>query len=270
VRQFLLAGLLTGLVAGAIPAPGRATEFVPHQALYALTMMSARQGSGIATVSGEMHADWTEDCDGWVFNHQFALDVAYTTGSAGRITSNVTTWESRNGTEYHFNVRNLTDDQVIEAIEGMARLADGKKGIAVFEQPEAKRIDLPRGTMFPIAHTELLLKLTEKAPTIIARPVFDGLSEDGAFEINAVIGPAIAPSKATTGAQATLADRRSWSVQMAFFPIGSSDAQPYHEIGLRLYDNGVADDFVIRFAEFSVRARLREIEYYKRPVCTAQ
>jgi hypothetical protein len=266
VRPSLLAGLVAGIVASV--APARAAEFVPHQAAYALTLHSSRQGAGVVAASGEMIADWSEACEGWTFDHKFALDVTYATGASTRITSNVATWESRDGREYRFTVRNLADDDVTEAFEGHASLdGPGKGGTAVFDRPDAQTFDLPKGTMFPVAHTLLILDKAGEEATTVIRPVFDGLSDEGAYEINAVIGRPMAPPSAGHPVTGKLAGKRSWPVTMAFFPVSSNDAQPEHEIALRLYENGVADEFLIRFDEFAVKAKLSALSLSNRPKC---
>ena len=258
MRLLLLAGAFAGSLTAAAPAV--AVEFAPHQADYVLSLHSARQGSGILAVSGEMAADWSGSCEGWTFDHQFTLDVSYATGASARITSNVSTWESRDGREYRFNVRNLADDELTEAFEGSARVGPDGDGKATFEQPEGQTFELPKGTLFPVAHTLVLIAQAAEAPTTVTRPVFDGLSDEGAYEISAVIGKAKAAPAAKDPVVGALSGHRSWPVTMAFFPVGSSDAQPEHEIAMRLYDNGVADEFLIRFDEFAVRAKLRGLK----------
>jgi len=262
----LLAGLLAGFVATLGPAA--AAEFAPHQAAYALSLHSSRQGAGVIAATGEMVADWTEACEGWTFDHQFNLDVTYATGGAARITSNVATWESRDGRDYRFTVRNLADDDVAEVFEGHARVdGPGKGGVAHFDQPEAQRFDLPKGTLFPVAHTLLILDKAGDEPITVSRPVFDGLSDEGAYEINAVVGKPMTAPAADHPVVGSLSRHRSWPVTMAFFPLTSNEAQPEHEIALRLYDNGVADEFLIRFDEFAVKAKLKALSMSSRPKC---
>lgn len=266
MRMSLLAGALAGLVASLGPAG--AAEFAPHQAAYALSLHSSRQGAGVIAATGDMVADWTEACEGWTFDHQFNLDVTYATGASARITSNVATWESRDGRDYRFTVRNLADDDVAEVFEGHARLeGPGKGGVANFDQPESQRFELPKGTLFPVAHTLLILDKAGEDPVTVSRPVFDGLSDEGAYEINAVIGKPVTPPDAGQPVVGVLSRHRSWPVTMAFFPLTSNDAQPEHEIALRLYDNGVADEFLIRFDEFAVKAKLKSLSMSGRPKC---
>jgi hypothetical protein len=248
---------------GAVAA--QAAELVPHRALYKMNMLSARSGAGVETVEGEMIADWAESCDGWTLDHRSVFDVTYTQGQAVRIVSNVATWESRDGREYRFNVTNKTNDDAADRIEGHARL-DGKAGgKAVFDQPEPKTADLPAGTIFPTAHSRVVLEVIGGAPSILSHTVFDGLTDDGALQVSTVVGEEVAAGR--DPGMAALKGLRSWPVQMAFFPIGTGATEPEQEIGMRLFENGVGDAMVLDFGDFKVRATLVRLEIGKRPAC---
>jgi hypothetical protein len=54
---------------------------------------------------------------------------------------------------------------------------------------------------------------------------------------------------------------------LAFFPAAKSKSTPDYELGLRLFDNGVADDFELDYGSFTVDAVLKSIEALSRPKC---
>ena len=56
-------------------------------------------------------------------------------------------------------------------------------------------------------------------------------------------------------------------VQMAFFPAGSNDPAPDYEVGLRYYVNGVADQVIQSFGNFSLKGKLEKLEALPRPDC---
>ncbi len=72
---------VTALALAALAASGAAwpaaLELMPHRAIYGITLASARSGSGIASVTGELLADWSESCAGWALDHRSRLDVTY-------------------------------------------------------------------------------------------------------------------------------------------------------------------------------------------------
>jgi hypothetical protein len=243
-----------------------AAELVPHRALYKMTLVSARGGSGVETVQGEMIADWSESCDGWTLDQRSVFDVGYSSEQNVRIISNIATWESLDGLQYRFNVTNKTNDEVTERTEGHARLAAAKAGgKAEFDQPNPKTSELPAGTIFPTEHTRVLLRDIGGAPMILSHVVFDGLTDEGPLQVSTVIGAEVAPDPSP--AMAFLKGLRSWPVQMAFFQAGSGAVEPEQEIGMRLFDNGVGDAMVLDFGDFKVRANLVRLELEKRPSC---
>jgi len=248
---------------GAVAA--HAAELVPHRALYKMNMLSARSGAGVETVEGEMIADWAESCDGWTLDHRSVFDVTYTQGQAVRIVSNVATWESRDGREYRFNVTNKTNDETSDRVEGHARLDARSGGKAVFDQPAPKSSDLPAGTIFPTAHSRVVLDVVGAGPSILSHTVFDGLTDEGALQVSTVVGDEVPADRDAN--MAALKGLRSWPVQMAFFPIGKGSVEPEQEIGMRLFENGVGDAMVLDFGDFKVRATLVRLEIGKRPAC---
>ena len=250
-------------------AAGSAADLVPHRAQYEFTLESIKSGSGVGNVDGLMVADWSQSCDGWTLDHRSLFDISYSTGTVARITANVATWESRDGLSYHFSVRNAVDGNDTERIEGRATLtASGRSGYVEYTHPAAERMRLPVGTVFPITHSRRVLLAAKRAPTIVTMPVFDGLSEKGADEVSAVIGLPIHSATAGLPAQfPTLEERMSWPLRLAYFPAGSRAAKPDHEIGMRMFDNGIAADLILDFGDFKLRAVLTKLELGERPSC---
>jgi hypothetical protein len=261
-----LLAALAGLLAAA-PALA-AGQLVPHRAVYDMSLRSAERDSGIVAVRGEMIAEWSESCEGWTFEHRSAFEVGTGEDESARIASSIATWESRDGLLYRFAVRNVESDGTDERIEGSARLTGrGKGGVAEFAKPEQRSLALPPGTIFPTEHTARMLAAAGEKPASLKRTVFDGLSGDGLFEVNAVIGGRIAPARSADPVLRPVAGLRSWISQVAFFRLESADAEPDNEIVFRMYENGVSDEMTIDFGRFKVRARLKSLELAPRPSC---
>ena len=54
---------------------------------------------------------------------------------------------------------------------------------------------------------------------------------------------------------------------MAFYLRGSKDPTPDYEVALRYYLNGVADEVLQSFGNFSLKGRLQKLEPLPRPDC---
>ncbi len=266
----IVAIVAAATVSVASAASGAAFELMPHRAIYGVTLASVRSGSGIAAVTGELLADWSESCAGWSLDHRSSLDVTYAPGRAIRLNVSVATWESRDGLDYRFNVSNSANGSVTDRIEGRATLsAAGRPGRVVYDMPAGRVDPLPAGTVFPTTHSVRILEAANKAPTLVAMPVFDGMTLDGTFSISAFLGRTKAPAQGLPNPLAALEGRLSWPLRMAFFPVAGRAAEPSHEIGMVMYDNGVGEDLLLEFGDFTVRARLIRLEMSERPSCGA-
>jgi hypothetical protein len=248
----------------------RAGELMPHKAEYALSLKSTKQGSGVVGLKGSMSFSIADSCDGWIIENKTVMVTQQPEGDEVETRWNFLTWEAKNGLSYRFHVKSLRDGERAEEIEGKATLeGEGGSGKALLSKPETKTIRLPKGTLFPVAHTLTLLDQAAKGKTNFQRVVFDGSSLDSPQEVSALIGsPKPAPSKTGSGlAGNPLLSRPSWPSHMAFFNIGEKDGLPSYEISLRYFDNGIADDVLEDYGSFSVRSTLIKLEPLPRPDC---
>ncbi len=270
-RRALPVILATALAAPILAVePARAIEITPHRALYNLSLGAAKSASGVADARGTMLLEWADSCDGWTIEQRYKLTVLYTENGESELAVSFTTWESKDGLRYRFFVRKLRDGDVTDELRGRASLkAAGDAGAASFTQPEQQEIPLPAGTIFPTEHTIAIIKAAEEGKRFLSRSVFDGGEFEGPSEITAAIGgqlPAAAP-EAVPEAKAEPFKRPSWPVRLAYYKLGSSGSEPDYEVGMRLHSNGVADALALDYGDFSVRARLTEIEALPRPGC---
>jgi hypothetical protein len=249
-----------------------AVEIAPHRALYSLTLGSSKSSSGVIAASGAMVYEWGETCDGWTVQQRFRLRLQYAEQDGVDISSNLVTWESKDGLRYRFNERRLRNGEPDEEIKGEAKLdGAGKGGSAEFSRPEATTLTLAPGVLFPTAHTILLIERAQAGDQFVSKQVFDGATVENASQITAVIGP---PVKAGAGAPAAakaadsaILKRPSWRVRLAFFPADDKSGQPDYELGMRLLDNGVSQDMSLDYTDYVIRAKLDEIEPLPHPAC---
>ena len=218
-----------------------------------------------------MAYEWGETCDGWTVQQRFRLRLQYAEQDGVEVSSNLVTWESKDGLRYRFNERRLRNGEPDEEIKGEARLDGvGKGGTAEFTRPEATTLTLAPGVLFPTAHTLVLIERAQAGDQFVAKPVFDGASVENASQITAVIGPELKPDAAKPGEKpldSPLLKRPSWRIRLAFFPPDSKVEQPDYELGMRLLDNGVSQDMALDYTDYVIRAKLDEIEALPRPSC---
>lgn len=263
-------GVVSGCLAAAFAVAGAeaavAVDLASHRATYRMGLSASRSGSGMANANGAWTYQFIDACDGWITEFRLVITYAYSEGGQVATTTDFLGWESKDGLSYRFRVRQSREGQVTEEVEGSAKLKGlGQGGVAHYTRPEARTIKLPKGTLFPTAHTIRLIETANKGGRILARPLFDGQGEEGALETSAQIGRAVAPQSAATGSP--LLDSPAWPMRMAFFPMGSTDPLPEFEMSLNYHANGVAEDIEQIFKTFSLKGRLEAIEILPRTKC---
>jgi hypothetical protein len=262
-----VAALLTMTAAAAGAAD---PALAPHRAAYSLSLGSAKIGS-VTTIEGAMTIDWQETCDGWTMTQRMRFRVFDADGDAVDNDVSFSSWEARDGLSYRFTLRTTRDGEVTEVLRGRASLdGAGKGGKVTFAEPEGEMLELPPGTIFPTEHTLLLIDRAKVGEKSFAKPVFDGATLDGAMEINAVIGAAVAADPPGDGPALAreLLSGGSWRVRMAFFRLDTQrGTEPEYETSMRLFANGVGGEFLFDYAEFSIKAKLERLEALPKPRC---
>lgn len=253
-------------------AASAGADLAAHRAIYKMSLATSKSGSGVTAASGAMSYKFGDSCDGWIVENKTALSFAYSDGAPVSTTWDFVTWESKDGLHYRFRVRSTKDGVVNEEIDGTADLdGKGKGGVAKFTLPEAKTLPLPAGTLFPTEHTLRMIELAQHGEHLAERTLFDGTGTDQTFEVSAIIGKASQSAGGKgpdlPGINRLLLASTSWPMQMAFFPDGSDDPEPDYEVGVRYYQNGVADDVLQSFGNFSLKGTLEKLETLPKPDC---
>jgi hypothetical protein len=257
------------------PDAGAASvQLASHRAVYSMNLGTTRSGSSTVDARGAMYLEWAESCDGWTVSQRVRLTLYATQGGEVDTDSNFSSWESTDGLQYRFTVRNLRNGKVAEEFRGDARLdGPGHSGKATFSMPAGASFDLRKETLFPTDHMMVLIEAARQGVARLSRVIFDGANLDGPLEVNAIIGGPIHPASGggagnrVAGDALDLTNRSSWPIRMAFFPTQSQQAEPQYEVEVRLYDNGVANHFLLDYGDFTVNAVLEKVEALPKPKC---
>lgn len=253
------------------PPPELEVVLVPHRATYEMKLSVARPNSGIVEVSGRMVLETADSCEGWEIKQRIKLTFLRNDGEEFETDSNFTSYESKDGLELRFSVRNAQNEEVHEELRGRAELDGlGGKGRATFSLPESRSFELPAGTLFPTTHLARVIKHAREGDKSVSYKVFDGARLDGAFNVNAVIGkpprnpPGAPPMRGDLG---LLRGQPAWGVRFAFFASDDLGAQPEYELALDLLANGIARSMLLDYGDFAVDARLIQLQALPRPKC---
>jgi hypothetical protein len=273
-RRLLGTAALLALMAAPAAAQGPATPghgvtaerleagiraMVAHRAAYRLDLGEAR-GSGISAVRGAMVFDVQDACEGWATRQRMTMTVLDRDGQEIDTVSDYSTYEAKDASRLRFSLTQTTGGAVSQRVAGEAELNPDGSGRVTFAEPAGKVEELPPGTLLPMRHTVLSVEAARAGRRILSAPLFDGTSDEGAQDTTTIVstwGPTAGEARFPL-----LANQASGRMRIAFFERGaatSGASQPDYEVGLRYFENGVADELAMDFGEFSVTGRLLEL-----------
>lgn len=260
---------LTGILL--MPHAAQAVDLASHKAIYDIRMKSTQTGSQVLDVRGKMLFSFRKSCDGWISNHKFLLDYQYTGTPPLQVESKFTSFEDFNGKLLNFSSNRFTNGEVDQQIRGIAKLRPDQKSAASFTIPENRSLPLAETTLFPAAHTIKLIEAAEKGQKIVNAQVFDGSDDEGAVEMNAVIGKKTL-FEADPKLDKSLTSGEGWLMRMAVFPPQTDENQTTsdYEMTMNLLQNGVIRDMVVDYHNFSVTQKLIAAEPLKEDKCGAE
>jgi hypothetical protein len=244
-------------------ASAAAPDLAAHRALYQLTLGNARSAD-VEAATGKMAYEVTDTCEAWAVRQRLEMTITNRDGQDIQMISDYTTWESKDGLKLNFRMRETTDTAVTSEVQGDARLtATGGPGEVHYTLPKQQTVDLPAGTLFPTAHTAAILEAAQEGKKVVALPLFDGTSPDGAQNSSIVITSWGAPRPNQWSALAALP---SGKFHIAFFDRTAEAQTPDYEVSMRYWLNGVADDLAMDFGEFVMNGKMVEFTPQK-PHC---
>jgi EipB-like len=237
-------------------AGGLNAALAAHRAIYSLTLSSSRGGDVVAA-NGTMGYEVIDACDGWAVRQRLSMTVTNTDGQAIKMVSDYATWEAKDGLKFRFHMKQTTDTAVTSQTDGDAKLERaGGPGEAHYTVPEDAIKPLPPGTLFPMAHTSAILAGAQSGTKFLSLPLFDGTDDGGAEDSSVVV---LDWKKPEASKFPLLSDLPSTRVRLAFFDRSSKSEVPSYQVGMRYWENGVADNLQMDFGEFVMNAKLTEL-----------
>lgn len=239
-----------------VPLPPPATvNMLAHRALYTLTL-SGTKGGDIVAARGTMGYEVTDACDGWAVRQRLRMTITNADGQDIEMASDYATWEAKDGLRFRFHMRQTTDTAVTSQTDGEASLKSaGGPGEAHYTTPKEMTAQLPAGTVFPMAHTAAIIAAARDKKHFLNLPLFDGTDENGLEDSFIVILDWKPPMQVKWPALASLP---STKVRLSFFDHQPTAMTPTYEVGMRYWENGVADNMDMDFGDFVMKATMKE------------
>jgi len=241
-------------------------KFAPHRAVYDLSLARSDPTGAVTSLRGRLVMEFNDVCEGYTLNQRIRTEAADMDGNARITDFTISSWESRDGKRFRFNLHNEVDGQLVEDYAGKAELTP-EGGTVEMTKPEEQSIKLPPGTVFPTEHLGILIRDGRAGKEFASVSVFDGAGEGGVYKTGAHIGKPIAPETAKASPLAQLKGLASWPVRIAYFPRIDHAETPDYEIGLRLFENGISGDLVLDYGDFAMKGALVKLDLLPDPGC---
>ena len=229
----------------------------PHKAQNAISMASKKSASQVQNVAGRMNYEWRSDCFAWISDHSLDVIYDYTDGTAVRVESAFSTYETMDGMEMNFSTEKKRNGMAFQKVRGYADLETRE---AHYSIPEGVRLELPEKTLFPMSHTLQVLKHMKEGERFFASTIFDGSDEEGPIFVNAFMGPRVKVDEEilkNTDLDQSFLKSPARHVRLSFYKDdGEYGLLPDYEMSLNLHENGVISAMHVEYEDFSVEQTL--------------
>src|SRR6516164_436000 len=267
-------GLLAIAAVACGPAKAAATAaFLPHQALYELSLLKSRGSSPVNSARGRILYNFTGSaCEGYTseFRQVSELDVG-----EGKVTLSdlrSTSWEDGAGKSYRFKIETRMNDTDSSPVDGIAERT-GDHITVKLKQPIVKTFTLDGSTVFPTEQIHRIIDAARQGKSLLELMVYDG-SDNGQKVYNTltVIGQPITPEKAdkaklssdpsTTNEQMKLLTR--WPVTVSYYDHDAKTKEgeqtPVYAMSFELFENGVSRALVLDYNDFVISGALGKFD----------
>ena len=246
----------------AVSAPGMG--LLPHVARYSLSRNYADRDSGVAAVKGLMEVRLEISCDGYKIDQYLGFHVLGEDETQLEHLAYLSSFEDKPGKEFYFEARTFENRQLAEELAGKVTVDDSGSGQIRYTRPEPVTEALPKRTIFPMKHLELIIEAAVKGKKSVRHTVFDGSTRENPFEVSTFIGAAVAGNSKEI---ASLKGSKFWPVRLAYFKVGSVSLAPEFEMSAEVFDNGVIGNMIYDYGNFAIDVTLEELQPLPKPEC---
>jgi len=258
----------SGVVGGL--AHAASGPFLPHQALYDLSLVKSRGSSSINSARGRILYNFSGSaCEGYTSEFRQVSELESGEDKVTLSDLRSTSWEDGEGKSYRFKIDSRMNDADSSPVDGVAERT-GDHVTVKLKQPEAKTFTLDGSTVFPTQQIERIIEAARAGKSVLELTVYDG-SDNGEKVYNtlSVIGQAIPGDKtiATPDPSTTSDVMKSltrWPVTVSYYDHDAKRTEgeqtPVYSMSFELYENGVSRALVLDYNDFVVAGAMGKFD----------
>jgi hypothetical protein len=255
-------------VAALIGIPGTAeagVPFLPHQALYELSLVKSRGSSSINGARGRILYNFSGNaCEGYTSEFRQVSELEVGEGKTTLSDLRSTSWEDGAGKSYRFKIDSRMNDGVSSPVDGMAERT-GDQITVKLKQPEARTFTLDGSTVFPTEQIQRIIAAAREGKSILELTVYDG-SDNGQKVYNtlSVIGHGMTGDKQNASDPSTTNDQMKsmtrWPVTVSYYDRDArkkdGEETPVYSMSFELFENGVSRALMLDYNDFVISGAL--------------
>jgi EipB-like len=251
-------------------AAGASGAFLPHQALYELSLLKSRGNASINSARGRIVYNFSGSaCEGYTseFRQVSEMEVGEDKVTLSDLRS--TSWEDGAGKSYRFKIDSRMNDTDSSPVDGIAERV-GDHITVKLKQPEAKTFNLDGSTVFPTEQIQRIIAAAKDGKSLLELTVYDG-SDNGEKLYNTltVIGQPIpgdrtisSPDPSTDNAVMKALTR--WPVTVSYYDHDAKTREgeqtPVYSMSFELFENGVSRALVLDYNDFVIAGALGKFD----------
>ncbi len=258
------------LSGGSAAAAGPNVSFLPHQALYELSLMKTRNNASVNTVRGRILYNFSGNaCEGYTSDFRQVSEIESGEGKNTLSDLRSSSWEDAAGKSYRFKIDTKMNDNDSSDVDGVAERT-GDTITVKLKQPVQKTFTLDGKTVFPTEQIERIIAAAREGKSLLELQVYDG-SDGGEKVYNTltVIGQAIpgdraaaTPDPATS--DAAMKSLTRWPVTVSYYDRGAKsdtgEQTPVYAMSFELYENGVSRSLVLDYNDFVLAGAMGKLD----------
>ena len=258
------------VLAGGRAEAAASIPFLPHQALYDLSLVKSRGSNAINSARGRILYNFSGSaCEGYTSEFRQVSELESGEDKVTLSDLRSTSWEDGAGKSYRFKIETRMNDSDASPVDGVAERV-GDHVTVKLKQPQAKTFTLDGDTVFPTQQIQRIIEAARAGKSLLELTVYDG-SDNGEKVYNtlSVIGQPIpgdrsiaSPDPSTESAAMKSLTR--WPVTVSYYDRGAKATEgeqtPVYSMSFELFENGVSRALVLDYNDFVISGALGEFD----------
>lgn len=250
--------------------------FLPHQALYELSLVKSRGSSSINSARGRILYNFSGSaCEGYTSEFRQVSELDSGEGKVTLSDLRSTSWEDGAGKSYRFKIDTRMNDADASPVDGIAERS-GDHITVKLKAPAAKTFNLDGATVFPTEQIQRIIAAARAGKSVLELMVYDG-SDNGEKVYNtlSVIGQPIpgdrtiaAPDPST--ANDVMKTLTRWPVTVSYYDRDAKadgEQTPVYAMSFELFENGVSRALVLDYNDFVISGALGKFDVKNAKPC---